>query len=304
MAVDIGFVLLTHTNVEQITRLINRLNKMFNHPPIVCHHDFAKCDLPICQFPNNVSFVLPPLPTGWGIFSTVEAAVRAIKMMYEKPAAPGWFVLISGSDYPIKSSERIRHDLEVCPYDANIHYELIDPSYTESDWHRLYCKRYCRKIVLRVRSRAISLPPRLSRPFLPFSESFLCYGGEFWFCANRRAAEYILEFHSARPALASHYRSVPNPEESYFQCILVNAPHLKVSANPVSHHDLTPPVGCLRANYRYMDWSEGGSHPKILTTDDLPFLLSSPAHFARKFDIGLDHKVLDELDAATEQPAR
>jgi hypothetical protein len=277
---------------------------MFDRPRIICHHDFAKCDIPIGEFPSNVSFVLPPLPTGWGIFPNVEAAVQAIKMMYEEPAAPDWFVLLSGSDYPIKCSGRIRHDLEICPYDANIHYELIDPSHIQSDWERLYCNRYRRKTLLRVRRRAIRLSPRLSRPFLPFSVSFRCYGGEFWFCANRRSAEYILDFHFTRPALASHYRSVPVPEESYFQCILVNAPHLKVSTNPVSYRDLPPPAGCLRANYRYMDWSEGGPSPKILTTNDLPFLLSSPAHFARKFDIGLDHKVLDELDAATENPAR
>ena len=288
MAINIGFVLLTHVNVGQIKRLIGRLNKMFDRPRIICHHDFAKCDLPIGEFPSNVSFVLPPLPAGWGIFPTVEAAVQAIKMMYEEPAAPDWFVLLSGADYPIKSSERIRHDLAICPCDANIYYELIDPRNIQNDWQRLGCKRYRRTTLFRVRRRAIRLSPRLSRPLLPFSASFLCYIGEFWFCANRRAAEYILDFHFTRPALASHYRSVPNPEESYFQCILVNAPHLKVNCN----------------HYRYTDWSEGGSHPKTLTTNDLPSLLSSPAHFARKFDIGLDQKVLDELDAATENPTR
>ena len=55
----LGFVILTHDNPPQILRLINRLVSMFDNPPIVCHHDFSKCDLDTNLFPPNVSFVLP-----------------------------------------------------------------------------------------------------------------------------------------------------------------------------------------------------------------------------------------------------
>jgi hypothetical protein len=125
--------------------------------------------------------------------------------------------------------------------------------------------------------------PLLTRLFLPFSARFRCYAGGFWFCANRRAAEYILCFHDTRPSLAAHYQSVIVPEESYFQCILANAPDLKLSNN----------------DYRYTDFSGGGRHPKTLGIEDLPQLLSSPHHFARKFDIDGDARILDELDAIT-----
>jgi Core-2/I-Branching enzyme len=295
MMVTIGFVLLTYTKPAQIQRLVNRLNVMFDDPPIVCHHDFAKCTLPIKEFPTNVSFVQPQSPSGWGIFATVEAALRAIKQMYDAPASPDWFVLLSGSDYPIKPAATIRGQLENSPYDAYILRTLIQFNNWKDDWWQRLCyERYCTKTWyypsltrrLRPTRRVLVLKhPLLTRPFLPFSDHFRCYAGQFWFTANRRAAEYILRFYATRPRLAAHYRTshVQIPEESYFNCVLGNAPGLKLENN----------------DYRYIDWSRGGSHPKTLGIEDLPKLLSSTDHFARKFDIHHDARILDELDAAT-----
>jgi Core-2/I-Branching enzyme len=126
----------------------------------------------------------------------------------------------------------------------------------------------------------------LASPFLPFSKDFRCFAGEHWFCANRKAAEYLIEFHKAKPALANHYRrsdpfAIVVPEESYYHTIFCNAPGLKVSNN----------------NWRYIDWSTKSSHPKTLLFEDLPRIQASSAHFARKFDIDKDARVLDELDA-------
>src|SRR5262249_2829049 len=132
MTGSIGFVLITHNKSKQIQRLIDRLNSMFDQPPIVCHHDFAKCTLPLEEFPGNVSFVLPHLLTGWGVFPIVEATVRAIRLMYEGPAPPEWFVLLSGSDYPVKTAGQIRRELAASLYDAHIHHTLIWPNHIGS----------------------------------------------------------------------------------------------------------------------------------------------------------------------------
>ncbi len=107
MSSSIGFVLLTHRNPEQIHRLIDHLNKMFNYPTIVCHHDFSKCDLSVDNLPKNISFARPNIQTRWGDFSLVEATIQAIKLMYESANCPDWFILLSGSDYPIKTAKEI-----------------------------------------------------------------------------------------------------------------------------------------------------------------------------------------------------
>jgi hypothetical protein len=68
------------------------------------------------------------------------------------------------------------------------------------------------------------------------------------------------------------------PEECYYHSILANEPEIKIT----------------RATKRYAEWLGGGSHPQNLGMSDLPALLSSGAHFARKFVEG--SPVLDELD--------
>ncbi len=290
MIPTVGFILLTHAKPHQIIRLVTRLNQMFDHPPIVCHHDFSKCALPLISFPENVSFVQPHLQTGWALFSVVEATVRALEQMYEAPSNPDWFVLLSGADYPVKSSAQILHDLNASSYDAHIEHELIKANAFETDWQRECFDRYCTKSFsfpsitkrLRPTRRVLCLKhPLLTRAFLPFSKNLRCFAGSQWFCANRRSAKHIIEFHKTKPDLATHYRKLMFTEESYFQTILANAPNFRLNNN----------------YWRYIDWYAEGPKPKTLLLEDLPKILSSSAHFARKFDIDTDVRILNELDA-------
>ena len=286
----IGFVLLTHQKPMQVRRLVDRLTALFDGPPIVCHHDFSRCPLPLDGLPGNVSFVLPPLPTTWAGFSVVEATVRALRQLYDGPAGPDWCVLLSGSDYPVKPAARVLGDLDAGGYDAHIHHEPIEWPAFSRDWQRECYERYCTK-TLRVRTLTARLRPTareirvrhplLARPFLPFTRRFRCFAGSQWFCVNPRAAACIIDGHAAHPELAAHYRDLRFPEESYFQCLLANVPHLRLN----------------QENWRYIDWSADEAHPKTLGIADLPALLASPAHFARKFDMDADSVVLDALDA-------
>jgi hypothetical protein len=265
MRTDIGFILLTHTNPAQIWRLIDRLDRMFDHPPVVVHHDFSKTALYTTRLPDNISFVIPSLDTGWGRFSFVEAEIAAIRQLYSSPAAPDWFVLLSGSDYPIKSAAQIRRELAASAFDAYIYHQQIDPHDLKLEAHYICYKNYF--------ASSPDAP-------IPFSDEFRCYAGGVWFTANRRTAERILDFHDTQPALASHYASRLVVDESYLHCILGNSPDLKL----------------FRDSLRYIDWSANEAHPKTLGIEDFPKLIASHAHFARKFDMDHDSAVLDALD--------
>jgi hypothetical protein len=281
----IGFVMLTHTKPHQIERLIGRLNVMFNHPPIACHHDFYQCALPTERFPKNVLFVRPHVRTAWASFSVVQANVRAIELLYAAPGNPDWFVVLSGSDYPIKPAERILHDLQAGDYDAHICFTMVRTDTLETVGQRENYDRYCRKW-LRVpftKKNLILKHPLLTWPFLPFSKNFNCYFGSNWFSANRRVAYAIIESYKSNIKLANYYKGVIFPEESYFQTVLANLPALNLNNN----------------NWRYTDWSPGGPHPKVLGLEDLPKLLASPDHFARKFDLDRDAAIFNQLDKAT-----
>jgi hypothetical protein len=77
------------------------------------------------------------------------------------------------------------------------------------------------------------------------------------------------------------FRRASSPDESFFQTVLVNSP----LRDRLVNDDL-----------RYVDWSEGGASPRVLTSYDLDRMLASHALFARKFDPAVDAEVLDVLD--------
>lgn len=301
MTLKIGFILLTHNKPNQILRLTKTLNDMFDFPSIVCHHDFSKCALDVRNFTDNVSFVEPHFVTGWSKYAVVEAMMKSLEMLYGESMGPDWFILLSGSDYPIKPADVILEDLQSTPYNVHIHskkltygifkeYERIKDS-----WQRVHFKRYCsiripvpyinKKMKLNFRKLRIT-HPLITSLFLPFSKKYPCYSGEHWFCADRKAAHYLLNHHKENPALAKYFRSIDIntvcPEEAYYHTIFCNAPTLKVSSN-----------NC----FRYIDWSvNNGPHPKTLTLEDLPEIEKSSAHFARKLDLNKDPELFSRLD--------
>lgn len=289
--VQIGFALVTHSKPRQIRRLALRLTEMFDGPPIGCHHDFGQCPLDTDELPPNVRFVRPHYRTAWAEYSVVEATVGAIRLLYDGSDGPDWFVVLTGADYPIKSAAAITADLRKAAVDGYVAHRLIAPEELSDPWVAMRYEWYYRYRLrlrylnrrLRPRQRMVAVPGWLGRIGTPFSPRFRCYAGSALFCANRRCAERILRWHDRHPRFRWHYRNAHVPEESYFHTILCNDPSLRIEDD----------------DRRYIDWAGGGSHPKVLRAEDLPAMLRSPDHFARKFDPDVDARVLDLLDEAT-----
>jgi hypothetical protein len=291
MSVSIGFVLLVNpfSRLGQSARLIDRLNAMFDFPPIAVHHDFGKNPNFIPDLPPNVRLVRPHINTKWADFTCIEAAIAALRLLYAGPEKPDWFVYLSGADYPIKPARTILQELKASPFDAHIQHLPLVYKHYPTWWQKISFKRVCsvrvrypwitRHLQFTTRTRWLS-HPFFTRGRLPYSDHFKPYAGEAWFCASRRAAEAILKFYERDVAFAQHCRQIMVPEETYFHTVLANDPSLKLSQDYL----------------RYVDWSAGGSHPKVLAEDDLPKLLQTNAHFARKFPDAEKVAVLDELD--------
>ena len=292
MFVKIGFAILSHNEPGQLLRLISGLNAIFGDPPIVCHHDFGKCFLDEAVFPANVRFVHPHMATRWGHINVPLAALRAFSLL-KSYAQPDWFVLLSGSDYPVRSADAIIRDLLNSNYDAyldnrEILYHAVPPGQTAQDygfgrpsWISLAYDRY------------FSVPlfwwPRLSKTLLlsgafPLQRKYVflrnpsilrwlqsdrpsrIYGGDFWFQANQRAIDRLLT-DPAVPRVLAYYERRRNVDESLFHTLLCSQPDLRI----------------CKDNKRYEDWSRDGKHPKWLEISDVPKILASDAHFARKF---------------------
>jgi hypothetical protein len=290
MVVKIGFAILSYNEPEQLLRLVKTLNIMFGAPPIVCHHNFSQCSLDDAVFPPNVRFVHPHISTRWGHITTPLAALRAFDLL-RKYDQPDWFVLLSGSDYPVRPTDKIVADLSNANYDAyldnrEIPYRTVPSGQTASDgfgrpgWIPMAYDRYCachfwwpsisKKLLFSKafpfqRKHFFIRNPDIARWF-QFNRPSRIYGGVFWFQANHKAIDRLLDDRSVR-RLVRYYRGRLIPEESLFHTVLCSQPDLRI----------------CKDNKRYEDWASFGSHPKWLEVSDVPKILVSAAHFARKF---------------------
>lgn len=293
---SIGFVLLTHDNEEQVLRLAETLNALFDGPPIVCHHDFSRTNFDTSRFSSNVRFVRPYIRTSWGTISLVRAMLCALRDLYDRDA-PDWFYFLSGSDYPIKGGDEIIQELRNSPYDAYIRLKKIDhrrvPRRASTDTGGLDSASYMRLAYQRYIGRSLPIPsvrhlhrgpaathlhllnPTLLSAFHPFTENYFCYAGDQWFAANARGAKALLSPDVDR--LIKYFARRFPPDEAICPTVLGNAVDLNISTE--SKH--------------YIRW-ERGHHPRLLDESDLPGMSSSYAHFARKFAPG--DPILDRLD--------
>ena len=274
---------------------------MFAAPPIAIHHDHSQSALDQRLFPPNVHFVKQWIRTGWGSMTVVDAQLSAIRLLYQV-ADPDWFIPLSSADYPIQTAEQILLDLNRSDIDAFFDLQPIrdlgqryineglgelsfkHPRYSQGAFNRyvaipLISPKLARKI--KQPNEAWVWKSRfLIKHLTPFDGTLQCYGGDFWFTASRRVAKFLLEETDSWRTLHRHFRTRGIPEESFYHTLLGNSPDFRLCPD----------------NCRYTDWRGCYAHPRTLNRADLPRLIESTHHFARKF--AFDPEFSREIDAA------
>src|SRR5438270_1475024 len=242
----IGFVIMSHQSGTQLLRLVQALNQLYGEPPIGCHHDFSQAQLDTRLFPPNVKFVNPSRRTAWGRMMTVDAALDALKLLYQGEA-PDWFVLLGLSDYPIMAADRVLEQLRQTSADALLDYRSVgepdlnvgpteNPSTDHFDYpeNRRIAQRWYleTQVWLPIVRRKTGGGWRLGRatkylamdyPFSPFGRSFRCYNGSHWFSGSRKAANILINPTRKHAKVRSYFGRRAVPEESYYQTILCNS---------------------------------------------------------------------------------
>ena len=301
MTPTLGFVIVTYKDAPQLLHLCERLNAMFGDPPIAVHHDFSQATLNTKLFPCNIHFVEHWIRTGWGSMTVVDAQLAAIRLLYQI-ADPQWFVNLSSVDYPIQTADQILSDLNVSGIDAffdlrpitDLGQRYINEGLGELAFHhpRYSQGAFNRYVAIPLMSPGFAKKIRqpneawvwkskfLIRHLTPFGKSIQCFGGDFWFTANRRVAEFLLDETPLWKELHHHFRPRGIPEEAFFHTLLGNTPGYNVCPD----------------NLRYTDWKGCYAHPRTLGSTDFSRLLQSTHHFARKFPF--DRGLLHELDQA------
>jgi hypothetical protein len=300
------YLLQTHKEPAQINRLVRRMKSLSPNAQILISHDFTNCELKRSLFEDLSDVDIIASRGGRGNFEIVQSYLDAIEWLLASGSNFSWLANLSGQDYPIQPLSQVEKFLSQTHYDGFLHHFEVFSRQTPwkpNEGYSRYQFRYQTlsgdlqewqkkllqpvKIVNYVQpffrvnfSYGITLGLKVSSPF---NQKFVCYGGSFLCTLSRKCVEYLCNYVRLNPDIVSYYKGVAIPDECFIQTILVNSRQFQLCND----------------GKRYFDFSRTqNGHPRTLLSSDFPALIKSQAHFARKFDVGVDSVVLDLIDKA------
>lgn len=289
----IAYLVLAHQDSRVLQRTVVRLRSP--HSRFFVHID-RKTSLTEFERIRSSDVLLSEerVPVYWGGFSIVKATLLLLRQAMNHPQTFDYFVLLSGSDYPLRSSRYVHAFLE-----NHRGAEFISMVKIPNEGFGMPLAKVNRiwfepeQPVCRFLTRSLAkvgLAQRDHRKYLGGLEPF---GGSQWWALTRGACEYILNFIERNDKIVTFFRHAPTCDETFFHTILGNAPFR-------SH---------ARRSLTYADWSDGPNHPAMIGEHHLARFEdrdwvwpediwgSGEALFARKFS-NASLPLLDRIDAA------
>ncbi|MFT3903242.1 MAG: beta-1,6-N-acetylglucosaminyltransferase [Niabella sp.] len=226
----------------------------------------------------GVYFIQNRTEVRWAGYNTILATFKSIKEICARKINYGYINFISGQDYPLKSAAHI-YDFFL----KNKRMEFVAYKDYKKDWQEgmIRVKRYSME---NFRFKGKYFVERVINRIMPHRKlpyNYNPYGDSMFWMLSPECASYVVEKVMNDPSLNRFFRYTWGSDEFVFQTILMNSEYKERLVNN---------------NYRYIDWSAGGSHPKVLGIEDYEKLKNSEALFGRKFNIDTDAKIIDKLD--------
>ena len=299
------YLIQTHKNLQQVYRLTQTIRRSSPYSQIIISHDSKHCNVDSTSLKSLSGVEVLQAQGGRGNFSIVQGYLDAVAWLLRQNIEFDWLINLTGQDYPTQPLLQIESSLAESNYDGFIeHFKVFNK---QSHWS---VKEGYTRYLYRYQKLASELPEwqkkllnplklvNYIQPFFrvnfsygmrigvktlaPFNENFICYGGSFFCILSKKCVQYLYNFSKSRPDVVDYYKGVTQSDESFIQTVLVNSQLFNLSND------------CKR----YFNFSgTRNGHPRILTIHDYPSLMPNNIHFARKFDIDQDSKILDALDA-------
>ena len=301
-----NYLILAHKNPQQLARMIKTLDD--GNSKFFIHLD-AKT--PIEPFTaqledEHIVFIPERERCVWGDFSIVLATIHLMEAA-AKAQNKGFFILMSGQDYPIKPIGELDAFLE-----ENAQCDFIDYLPLEQKWKPKMVKdKLAHYHILHSETRGDSncyapfsrsslfqkgrtlwhlLKGRLSlenfkklrqlpRREAPFAQQYA--GSQFWAFSENTFYDVLTYIQKHHEELELYYQYTSSPDEVYFHSILLN---LKEEDRKIILKNQLTYVNYFRKN-------------NVFLTEDFEKLTSAEEQFfARKFDMEIDAIILDRLD--------
>jgi hypothetical protein len=278
----IAYLVLAHINPGVIERAIGALDS--EDCAFFVHID-QKSD--ITKFfhitGKNVIFTEKRMPVYWGQFSQVEAILVLLQEAMKGPDRYDYFVLVSGSDYPLRSTRYIsaffqeHYGTEFISI-VKVPSEAAGKPLSRMNTFVLPSSQPVRRFLVLAIAK-LGLAERDYRKYLGGLEA---YSGSTWWALTHEACRYILDFTEGNPKVADYFRNTFASDEAYFHTVLGNSRF----------------QSRIRRNLMYDDWTARGASPETISDQHIARFESQPevtlddvygigeALFARKFSDG------------------
>jgi len=276
-----GILITAHTNPDHLKQLVDILKEDFS---IFIHLDKrSRIDLDIFNQESDVH-VIKAHKVYWGSYNQILATLDLFKLAYEHNC--DYYMLISGSDLPIKKNQEIIAEIQRNPKISYVDYAELP----RKDWPlnggfdrlQLFWDNVGKPNSISFLNRFFSLFRYIQR-LLHLRRKLLSvkyYGGANWVNLSKEAVCYLLDFIEKRTEFLKSCRYTRCADEIWVQTILLNSPLCDQIENN---------------SKRYVDWSSGPEYPKILRMEDYDKILQSNGFFARKIDSNVDKEIFDKL---------
>jgi hypothetical protein len=298
----------THKNPEQIYRLVRTIKKSSPAAQILIGHDFinSHLDLLPLQDLTDIHLLTGEFPVLRGDFSLLQPYLNAVNWLFEHNSDFDWLIYLSGQDYPTQPPSKIEKFLAQTNYDGFIRYWNVfspeSPWGKARAWKRYYCQynRLPEQMTASLKAiyevvkffkiqKLIPLQFFLTYGSLigfpakstPFTENFFCYGGAQWHTLSKKCVQFLKNYIDENKEVVDYYKKTVLPDESLVQTILVNSNFFNLCNDDKRYYD---------------NHERPGGHAQVLTIKNYSTITNGNFHFARKFDIDQDFKILDMLD--------
>lgn len=272
------FLILVHANSSQLKRLIEKLS--VDDATIYLQVDL-KVDISLFgEYQNNPNliFIKNRVKVTWGGYSMVQGMINSFKEIIPSFQNDQYVSVISGQDYPLMQNEEMNQFLTQNPGKAFMEYYPIYEVWKEAipRLEKYHLTNFSFPGKYRIESILNKLLPKRTPP-----KRLNYIGRSQWFTITIEHLKYIVDFMDTNPSIKRFFTFTWGSDEVVFQTILYSSHYKDQMVNN---------------NLRYIDWSQGGASPKILTLSDAEQLKKSGKFFARKFDMTVDSQILDWID--------
>jgi hypothetical protein len=297
------YLIQSHRDPRQIARLVAALGGMSPGAFVLVVHDTAGCALDPRALESAAETRCIPArgPVRRGYLSMLEPWFQGVEWLRGAGIDYDWLVYLSGQDYPTQPLARSEAALAEADCDGFIRWwpalGTTGPWRRRRQGHRRYYYRYrdaprWAAPALRL-ARALNGVQSLVHVHLaygpriglrarrtPFDAGRVCYAGWQWTTLRRACAEFVLAAVERERELVEYYRRTICPDESLVQTLLLNDGRFRL----------------VDDNLRYADTGGPEGRARVLGVADLDEITRDRYHFARKFDLDHDARVLDLLD--------